>query len=404
MMKRKDYSVTEEMVRAVEEAVTLLRQNPGLVSTAAQIMDKGMRMVSGELFGNPRIKAGVFPGQRELSSVRRDACGLMELGEAWTAFMRRTVDRRKSASNALDEAFYIMMDRVRCVEEGVILRQVKSLILSYQPEYLTRLNGFYAKLGYMWGALDTKANIYQVVENRIRVMAEHWAEMERVYERLADYRSRKVLYHTLSSWLTYDWADLTAMYENNFEAYWDLDLIKCSEEEVIVDLGAYTGDSVQVYIDTYGAWKRIYAYEMMEDNFRQMQENLRAYENIVMSRKAVAQKPGVMYIDDGINFTDAHRLADSGRNAVEVTTLDEDISEKITLIKLDIEGAERDALLGARRHIQEEKPKLLISVYHNNEDIWRIPGMLLEMREDYRLYLRSNGRQYGPVDMVLFAV
>lgn len=57
-----------------------MRQNPGLVSTAAQILDKGMRMVSGELFGNPRIKAGVFPGQRELSSVRRDACGLIELG------------------------------------------------------------------------------------------------------------------------------------------------------------------------------------------------------------------------------------------------------------------------------------------------------------------------------------
>ncbi len=403
-MKRKDYSAVEEMVKAVEESLALLRQNPGLVSTAWRILDKGMRMVYGELFGNPRIKAGVFPGERELSEVRKDVDGMIALGEAWISFIRQILARRKNTPNALDEAFFAMMDRVRCVEEGVILRQVRALLRSYQPEYLERLNGHYEKLGYMWGRLDTKANVYEVVENRIRVMAGHWAEMERVYGWLADYRSKKVFYHTLSSWLTYNIEDLSAMYENNFEAYWDLDLVSCKEEEVLVDLGAFTGDSVQSYIDTYGVWKRIYAYEMMEDNFLKMQKNLQGYENIVMIRKAVAQKPGMMYVDDGINFIDAHRLAASGRNAVEVTTLDEDIAEKITLIKLDIEGAEQDALLGAKRHILEEKPKLLVSVYHNNEDIWKIPGMLMEMREDYRFYLRSNGRQYGPVDMVLFAV
>lgn len=403
-MKRKDYKTVEEMVKAVEEAMRLLEQKPGLVSTAAQILDKGMRTVYGDLFGNPRVKAGVFPGQREFSEARRDAYGLLELGEAWISFIRQILDRRKNAENALDEAFYAMMDRVRCVEEAAIFRQVRSLILSYRPEYLDHLNAFYGKLGYMWGSLDTKANVYEVVENRIRVMAEHWPEMERVYGLLADYRSRKVLYYTLSSWLTCDMADLLAMYENNFEAYWDLDLVSCGADEVFVDLGAFTGDSVQSYIDTYGVWKRIYAYEMMEDNFRQLEDNLRQYENIIAIPKAVAQKPGIMYVDDTISFNDARRLTDSGGKTVEVTTLDEDICEKITMVKLDIEGAERDALIGAKRHIVEEKPKLLISVYHNNEDIWKIPEMLMEMREDYRFYLRSNGRQYGPVDMVLFAV
>lgn len=404
MIKRKNYSETEEMLKAVEEAMLLLSQNPDLTVSAARILEKGMRMVHGELFGNPWVKPGSFPGQREPAEVGRDAGALAELGEAWIAFIRRTLSRRRNASNALDEAFHAMMDRVRFVEEGVIFCQVKKLIQSYHPEYLKKLNTHYEKLGYMWGALDTKANVYEVVENRIHVMAEHWAEMERVYEMLGDYRSKKVLYHTLSSWLTYDVADLLAMYEGNFDAYWDLDLIECGEDEVLVDLGAYTGDSVQSYIDTYGRWKKIYAYEMMEDNFRQMQENLRGYRDIVPVRKAVAEKLGVMYVDDGINFTDAHRLAESGRKAVEVTTLDEDIQERITLIKLDIEGAEQGALLGAKRHIREEKPRLLVSVYHNNEDIWKIPGMLLELRGDYRFYLRSNGRHYGPVDMVLFAV
>ena len=72
-------------------------------------------------------------------------------------------------------------------------------------------------------------------------------------------------------------------------------------------------------------------------------------------------------------------------------------------IKMDIEGAEKDALKGCARHIREEHPKLLISVYHNNEDIWRIPRMIHEMDDSYRFYLRSNGNQWGPSEIVLFA-
>lgn len=95
---------------------------------------------------------------------------------------------------------------------------------------------------------------------------------------------------------------------------------------------------------------------------------------------------------------------DPAGEEIEIVSLDEDIREKITLIKMDIEGAEQDALTGCIRHIREEKPKLLISVYHNNEDIWKIPKMIYDMNEDYQFYLRSNGWQWGPAELVLFAI
>ena len=91
-------------------------------------------------------------------------------------------------------------------------------------------------------------------------------------------------------------------------------------------------------------------------------------------------------------------------NEIEVVSLDDDLMEKVTLIKMDIEGAEQAALSGCRRHIKEEMPKLLISVYHNNEDIWKIPRMVEEMNSNYRFYLRSNGRQWGPAEIVFFAL
>ena len=50
----------------------------------------------------------------------------------------------------------------------------------------------------------------------------------------------------------------------------------------------------------------------------------------------------------------------------------DDIKEKITFIKTDIEGAEYSAIKGARNHIINEHPKMAIPIYYGNKDIWRI--------------------------------
>lgn len=89
----------------------------------------------------------------------------------------------------------------------------------------------------------------------------------------------------------------------------------------------------------------------------------------------------------------ANRLSDeAGEGEVVVTTLDADIEEPVTLIKADIEGFEQRALAGARQHILNDHPKLLISVYHSNEDLWRIPRYIKEISQDYSLYLRHHAR------------
>lgn len=80
------------------------------------------------------------------------------------------------------------------------------------------------------------------------------------------------------------------------------------------------------------------------------------------------------------------------------------IKEPVTVIKMDIEGAEQDALKGAARHIAEEKPRLLISTYHKPEDLFQIPRLIDSMRNDYTYYLRFNGKGLWPCDHVLFAV
>ena len=87
-------------------------------------------------------------------------------------------------------------------------------------------------------------------------------------------------------------------------------------------------------------------------------------------------------------------------------TLDEDISESVTFIKMDIEGSELDAIEGAVEHIRKDKPKLAICTYHNNHHIWEIPRRLKEINPDYKLYMRYNGGwdSFSVAEFVTFAI
>ena len=89
---------------------------------------------------------------------------------------------------------------------------------------------------------------------------------------------------------------------------------------------------------------------------------------------------------------------------MEAITIDTDIKEKITMIKMDIEGAEQRALMGAREHIKKDKPTLLISVYHNFEDLYKIPRMIMEMNNNYEFYLRYNGKGLFPTEITLICI
>jgi hypothetical protein len=82
----------------------------------------------------------------------------------------------------------------------------------------------------------------------------------------------------------------------------------------------------------------------------------------------------------------------SGEIRIETDSVDHVCEgEKVTFIKMDIEGAELEALKGARNTICRHRPKLAICVYHRQEDLVTIPQYILSLHEDYRLYLRHYG-------------
>jgi hypothetical protein len=85
-------------------------------------------------------------------------------------------------------------------------------------------------------------------------------------------------------------------------------------------------------------------------------------------------------------------ISDSGDDFVQCVALDDAIPDfNPTFVKMDIEGAEYEAILGGRAIIQRCSPDLAISVYHRIEHMWEIPLLIKNMVPDYSFYLRSHG-------------
>ena len=100
----------------------------------------------------------------------------------------------------------------------------------------------------------------------------------------------------------------------------------------------------------------------------------------------------------------ANQISTNGEIEVDCVSLDNDISEKITTIKMDIEGFEIPALHGAQEHLSTETPKLAICVYHLPNDLWEIPQLITEINSNYKLYLRQYNAGILPIESVIYAL
>ena len=174
-----------------------------------------------------------------------------------------------------------------------------------------------------------------------------------------------------------------------------------SRDEVLFDCGAYDGDSIQDFIDIVGDYKRIIACEPDRNNYKRLLDNIerngwRAVEPYLsgvsdVKRTFMFQASGDMY----------SQISEEGNEKIDVDTID-NISkgEEISIIKMDIEGFEMEALRGAENTIRRYRPMLMISAYHKRDDIYNIYQFINSIAEDYSYFFRCH--KTHPIDAVLY--
>ncbi len=305
--------------------------------------------------------------------------------------------------NFIDRKFYEFVSIIKNYDVNSLYDFIKDKFLKLNIKNQEALINYLKKYPY-WGKIDN-AN-YEHIHKRASALREHIEDYVWLYEGLKDYRSKYVLLAVLNNYYQFDFISLTNASETIYPDYFDFDLIKLDKKQVIVDAGAYTGDTIISYINSFGidSYDKIYAYEITPSVYEKLKENTEKYPKVVCKLNAVSDKEETLHFQNNINSDSANRITSDGEFSVEAITIDTDIKEKITMIKMDIEGAEQRALMGAREHIKKDKPTLLISVYHNFEDLYKIPRMIMEMNNNYEFYLRYNGKGLFPTEITLICI
>lgn len=187
------------------------------------------------------------------------------------------------------------------------------------------------------------------------------------------------------------------------EQYFDLEALPHAQgKEIFVDAGSFDGMSSV----SFKRWAKdsmfVYAFEPDICNAKRCLQNL--VKNQIPSkviRKGLWNKNTRLQFET--KATALSKICARGGVTVPVVPLDEILREDpVTFIKMDIEGAEKEALEGAERTITQYQPKLAISVYHKPEDILELPERILSYDPGYQLYMRHYS--LAAFDTVLYAV
>jgi FkbM family methyltransferase len=191
------------------------------------------------------------------------------------------------------------------------------------------------------------------------------------------------------------------------DTYFSRDLIALGVNERFIDCGAFDGDTLKEFLKrTNLLFDQIVAYEPDPQNYQRLQQYVESLPEseqirIRLEKYALGASPGIVRFE-AMGSISSSILA-SGSIEVQRNTLDETLKGIApTYVKMDIEGAELDALQGGVQTIQEHHPKLAVCVYHTQAHLWEIPLRIKELNPLYRLYLRRYDDEFG--DVVCYAV
>lgn len=395
MMDEQNVRSVLELLDSIGEALAHLRflDNEEL----RQLVSDGRRQITETLEAalfhslDARISASKLPDEDWLRTM------YLLVGEVTDPFQPK---------NMFDSQFMELLEYVWSHSEAELLSYMKTKLEKIEENNKKKYDNFvnYFARFPLWGTLRPEQGDYDTLEQRAAVLKRHSYDFLWLYCRLEDDLSRQTLYAILGHWAVLDTVGPQKV-KSIFPDYWEPDIFPDNEDDILVDVGAYVGDSIWQYVNTYGTnYRKIYAYEISSDSCNELRKNVAQWKlhDVELRRKGVGAVHSQMFLDVSTETSSANRLRQDGsaQECVEVVPLDEEI-EELTFLKMDIEGAEQGALLGSERLIRSLHPKLAICTYHGYEDIWKIPLMIDNMYPEYQFYLRHYGGDWPPTEFVL---
>ncbi len=274
-----------------------------------------------------------------------------------------------------------------------LLREDEKKILIISSQYFDDIVNQLNDMGYK-GTVYSGLHLLYTREYNKDFVKNASESLEKVKSLLVDNKSREILDFIIDSRLS-DNKDYRPICTKDQYFIDDMPLTK---DEIIVDCGAYTGDTIEQVYANLGSFDKIYAFEMDALNFAKLKYKYSECKDIILYNKGVWNCKETMKYD---NSGSASSLSTEGSQVAQVDCLDDMIDGKITYLKMDIEGAEYNALCGAEKLIKKYHPKLAICLYHKEDDLWEIPLLIHKMVPEYKFIIRHHAIYHG--ETVLYA-
>lgn len=175
--------------------------------------------------------------------------------------------------------------------------------------------------------------------------------------------------------------------------------------EVVLDCGAYTGNTALYFSRLVGPEGFVHAFEAMPDNYDKLCVNManKGVSNVICKQVAIGGASGHLCFTPTASASS--HVANVGIS-VRAISIDEYVREnnlgRVDFIKMDTEGGELAGLKGAVETIRRFRPKLAICIYHKASDFIELPAQILKIAPTYKFYMKHNSQNFW--ETVLFAI
>ena len=220
-------------------------------------------------------------------------------------------------------------------------------------------------------------------------------KIENVFSYLADDVSRKCFENYVNYKLT---GDIKYLAVSESDPDDEFDLLEGIPAGCFIDLGAYYGDTIKRFTDRFPLLDPCIAVEPERHSFAKLQAYAETLLNngksIVCINALVGNKTGKELVSNsrgrGTRALPNSNVELKNTREIDVVTVDSLSLDNVSFIKFDVEGSELEAIEGARETILKSRPAMKIACYHRSEDVFALVQKVLEIRSDYKVYMRHT--------------
>src|SRR5208283_3768975 len=179
------------------------------------------------------------------------------------------------------------------------------------------------------------------------------------------------------------------------ERCYDLDPVCVQAGDVVIDAGAHLGLFTRLALNR--GVQRVIAFE---PNPITLQCFRKTFADEIESGRVQVVDAAVWHVNETLRFNAGpgnlwgSALSSEGATEVQAVRIDDTLAAlgigHVDFIKMDIEGAERHALAGAARTIQQSRPRMAICSYHLLDDVQVLPEVVFGIQPAYKVVRRRN--------------